>query len=176
MTNHNHTFASAPYPLPFLAAAVALGGPAVASAAQYWDIEKYDDCIAVGYGQGLDDDEWEAYKARCCWASGGDWNTNTSGLPGSCRRRGRGHHLGPGVPPEALAPTLDLAPPPPSVRDLGLSPRRSYQRRLTRLTVKLLTSLERTASNATTHRPWFADLLAPTPARCVIRGNRRLWR
>ena len=65
----------------------------------------------------------------------------------------------------------------PSVRDLGLSPLTLIPAPVNPVQSNvLLTSLERTASNATTHRPWFADLLAPTPARCVIRGNRRLWR
>lgn len=56
---------------------MALGYPAIASAAPEWDIGKYDDCIAEGDGSAGAD-------RLCCEYSGGVWIPRKPGTPGKC--------------------------------------------------------------------------------------------
>jgi hypothetical protein len=57
-----------------LAAGVALGAAATASAEREWDIGQYDQCIEDGYSMPRGSDaEWHEYQQACCVASGGDW-------------------------------------------------------------------------------------------------------
>jgi hypothetical protein len=94
-------------PAAFLAAAVALGGPAVASAV--WDIEKYDECM-----KGRDpNDLWE--QKYCCANSGGKWiDTSDDGwiFGGTCVAPPAGEGGGTAPPPKAGDSAVPIDNPP----------------------------------------------------------------
>lgn len=109
-------------PAALLAATAALGYPAIANGApgdpdhyREWDIQKYDDCIRLGYPD-----------VNCCIESGGDWRGSGAG-DGKCVAPPLKQDITPAPPPPppevvprpGVTPAQDVAtqtpPPPPKV-------------------------------------------------------------
>nr|CRL70911.1 hypothetical protein CPGR_01776 [Mycolicibacterium malmesburyense] len=88
---------------------VALGCSTIASAEPVWDIEDFDECIAV-WDEGLDNTKnWiNTYTEYCCKHSGGVWNDyrKECGAPPA-----EGQGAGPQVPPRRGLPTVAVNPP-----------------------------------------------------------------
>lgn len=94
-------------PAAAVAAAIALGGPAIASAA--WDIEKYDECMKGRDPNSLSEQRY------CCANSGGKWvDTSDDGwiFGGSCVAPPLGEDAGTAPPPKAGDPSLPIDNPP----------------------------------------------------------------
>lgn len=93
-------------PIIFVAAAVALGSPAIASAE--WDIEKYDECMKEPH---LDH---SYHHENCCIESGGEFIDWVCVAPAA---EAQGEGTPTPKPPKAGIPTALVQPP-----DVGTSP------------------------------------------------------
>lgn len=61
-------------PVAAIASALALGLPAIANAADEWDIGAYDACMKRPHGPGTGNPDETEYTRYCCFISNGVWN------------------------------------------------------------------------------------------------------